>query len=294
MLANFCGLASVLLILLPFFQGALAVTRTFGLALDVNTPLSVDTFSCAKNASYSVAFVQVYSPESGGQADSNARDNIYNALKAKLGVEIYVQPNVSFATAKTAAQQFDATKKNLQDNRISFGTVWLVVTHPTSWSNNTQTNIDFINNFLARARAAKHYVGIYTSWYDWYIITNQYTKVQSNGTVMLWYWNALGIGSTAVSTRDFTDFRQFGGWLSPTVKQFGIVEQLCGVTVNRNTFVNGTSSTSSSKKAAAHTMQDKHSRLTFKPNRLDKLVRKANIDGSVDLSATIGHNFYEA
>jgi len=289
MFVKFCGLASVLLILVPCFKGALGtVTRTYGLALDVKVELSTDAISCLKNASYAITFVEVYSPENGGQPNGNAKNSIVNAHNAKVGVEIYVQPNVSFATAKTPEQQFDAMKKHLQDNRISFGAVWLVVSQPTSWSNNTQTNIQFINSYLGKARAAKHYVGIRTSWYDWYLITNQYAGVQNNGSVMLWYWNTLGIGPTAVTDRDFSDFRQFGGWRSPTVKQYGIVEEVCGVPVNRDTFVNGTTSTSSSKKALAH------SRLTFKPNRLDKLVRKVNPDGSVELSATVGHNFYPA
>jgi len=288
--------ASLLLILLPFFKGALAATRTktFGFALDVSTPLSEETFACAKNAGHAVAFIQVYHQQNGGRFDENAEDNIHNALNAKLGVEVFVQPNVSFATAKSAVEQFDELKKNMNESKITFGTVWLVVTHPTSWSNNSQTNIDFITSYLNRARSQNHYVGIYTSWYDWYIITNQYTGLQKNGSVMLWYWNTLGIGSTAVSPRDFNDFRQFGGWRSPVVKQFGIVEELCGVTINRDTFVNGTT-TSPSKAFAKHSPKaDRHARLVFKPNRFDKLVRKVNVDGSVDLSATVGHNFLQA
>jgi len=303
MFVNFCGIASLLLIVVPFFKGALAVTKTYGLSLDVNSQqlLSTDTFSCMKNASYAVVFVQMYGPENGGAVVSHAKDNIFNALNVKptkLGVEVYVQPNVSFATAKSPEQQFDESRKYMDDNVITFGTVWLVVTQPTSWSKNAQTNIDFINRFLARARAAKHYVGIYTNWYDWYLITNQYKGVQTNGTVLLWYWNTLGIGSSAVSSRDFSDFRQFGGWRYPAVKQFGIVEDVCGVTVNRNTYVNGTSAASSSKKAFASNkqqqQQDRHFRLVFKPNRLDKLVQKVNADGSVQLSAVVGHNFNQA
>ncbi|KAI1728878.1 lysozyme-like protein 7 [Ditylenchus destructor] len=289
------------------FAASATSTKTFGLGLDVNSLVSKETFQCIKNASYSVAFVQVYHADDGGSSfDTNAKDNIHNALKAKIGVEIYVRPNMS-VSAKPPAQQFDETKKSLMDKRISFGTVWLMVTTPMKWSVNTSANLEFINGFLNRARSAKHYVGIYTSWYDWQLITGSYTGIQNNGSVMLWYWSTLGIGSDAVSSRDFDDFRPFTDWWTPTVKQFGIEEELCGVTVNRETFVNGTTKSKSKYKinTIKNSMNERETIPTqihrsdvhfqYNPRSKDKLFYESvkNADGKTQnvLSAVVGHNF---
>ncbi|KAJ1350527.1 hypothetical protein KIN20_006332 [Parelaphostrongylus tenuis] len=71
-------------------------------------------------------------------------------------------------------------------------------------------------------------VGIYTNYYDWSQITNG-TVV---GNTMLWYWNVYGSGEAGESQPNFKDFDPFSGWSAPTVKQFGQVESVCGVTVN--------------------------------------------------------------
>ncbi|VDM79274.1 unnamed protein product, partial [Strongylus vulgaris] len=53
---------------------------------------------------------------------------------------------------------------------------------------------------------------------------------------MLWYWSTYGSGVSNESPANFNDFRAFGGWTTPSVKQFAQVETVCGVTVNRDIY----------------------------------------------------------
>ncbi|KIH52357.1 hypothetical protein ANCDUO_17542 [Ancylostoma duodenale] len=73
------------------------------------------------------------------------------------------------------------------------------------------------------------FIGIYTNEFEW----NQITGGAEASNIMLWYWNAYGYGPTKESPANFDDFRPFGGWTSPSVKQFGQAESICGVNVNR-------------------------------------------------------------
>ncbi|KIH43123.1 hypothetical protein ANCDUO_26878 [Ancylostoma duodenale] len=52
---------------------------------------------------------------------------------------------------------------------------------------------------------------------------------------MLWY--VYGPGPNAQSPANFNDFRPFGGWTAPLVKQIGQNESICGVTANRDIYI---------------------------------------------------------
>ncbi|PIO62254.1 hypothetical protein TELCIR_16198 [Teladorsagia circumcincta] len=73
-------------------------------------------------------------------------------------------------------------------------------------------------------------IGIYSNWYDWKQITNNWTGASGS---LLWYWNVLGAGVLGESGADFSDFHPFATWSSAAVKQFGQQVQVCGVNVNR-------------------------------------------------------------
>ncbi|KAK6062131.1 hypothetical protein COOONC_00192 [Cooperia oncophora] len=76
-------------------------------------------------------------------------------------------------------------------------------------------------------------IGIYTNWYDWQQITNNWTGANSS---LLWYWNVLGTGPYGEATDDFSDFHSFAKWSAAGVKQFGQQVPVCGVNVNRDIF----------------------------------------------------------
>ncbi|KHJ84673.1 hypothetical protein OESDEN_15609, partial [Oesophagostomum dentatum] len=105
-------------------------------------------------------------------------------------------------------------------------------TSPTKWYTNSTANINFLNSVLSRASQYGLSIGIYTSNYDWYHITGEATITNA----VLWYWFVYGDGTRNESPANYGDFQAFGGWTTPTVKQFGQDEIVCGVTVNRDVY----------------------------------------------------------
>ncbi|KAL6733478.1 hypothetical protein Aduo_004123 [Ancylostoma duodenale] len=110
--------------------------------------------------------------------------------------------------------------------------MWIKVTSPNDWPLNYTSNINFINSITKQATGYGVAVGIYTSANDWKQITNGYSGLNSG--IKLWWKDTFGAGSSGESPPNFDDFRQFGSWNAPTVKQFSEDYPWCGMTINRN------------------------------------------------------------
>ncbi|EYC00597.1 hypothetical protein Y032_0114g430 [Ancylostoma ceylanicum] len=225
-----CSLALSCLASPVVHQKAASESASFAYALDLSVPVSTSTFQCIRQSYYNVAFVRGYSPAGQGQFDPYACTNIQNANAAGLGTEVYMTPQPK--SSKSGAQQFDEMYGGLRNSNINVRSVWIQVTSPINWYASSTTNINILNSILSRASQYGLSIGIYTNVYDW----NQITGGASINNAMLWYWNVYGAGPTNESPANFNDFRSFGGWTAPSVKQFGQVESVCGVTVNRDIY----------------------------------------------------------
>ncbi|XGW13085.1 hypothetical protein V3C99_013600 [Haemonchus contortus] len=199
-------------------------------AVDLSAPVSLSGFQCIRNNLYNVAFIRAYTPVGQGQIDPYACANIQNANAAGMGTEVYMTPQPN--SAKTGAQQFDEMYSNLRNSNINVQSVWIQVTSPVNWYVTSSLNINFINSILSRASQYGLTIGIYTNVNEW----NQITGSASISNAMLWYWNTYGSGVSNETPANFNDFRSFGGWTYPSVKQFGQVESVCGITVNRDIY----------------------------------------------------------
>jgi len=215
-------------------QDVSAVKYDYGVDIFSGDRVSKEAFKCMKKNGYGTASIRIYFPARSGSIDANGKDNIMNALAAGLGVEAFVHPNP--LSSKSGATQFSESQWYYNDKGITIRRMWLVVSDPMLWSSNVQSNVNFINSFISQTRQDRVEVGIYTSWYDWFMITGD-ESVQQHGDVLLWYWHTLGEGASRKTDPGFSDFRSFGDWKKPTIKEFVIDENVCGVTVNRNAFV---------------------------------------------------------
>ncbi|KIH57705.1 hypothetical protein ANCDUO_12100 [Ancylostoma duodenale] len=124
---------------------------------------------------------------------------------------------------RNGAAQFDKLFSSLKSCNVYIRSVWLQVTSPINWPDRQSENIVFIEQVIARANDYRVAIGIHTNFYDWEQITGGSTSV--NGAKMLWYWNVRNIGPYGETPSNFDDFRAFGPWRSPVVKQFGQVEE---------------------------------------------------------------------
>ncbi|KAK6733620.1 hypothetical protein RB195_017398 [Necator americanus] len=238
--AVFCSLAFSCFASPVVQQKSASELATVGYAVDLSQGVTLSGFQCIRQSLYGVAFIRGYSPAGQGQLDPYACANIQNANLAGLGTEVYMTP-LPFST-KTGIQQFDEMYGGLKNANINVRSIWVQVTSPVNWYSSSTTNINFLNSILSRASQYGLSIGIYTSVYDWNKITGGATVTNA----MLWYSNVYGSGVTNESPADYSDFRSFGGWTTPTVKQFAQVETVCGVTVNRDIYTVSSTSKSAS------------------------------------------------
>ncbi|CAB3398696.1 unnamed protein product [Caenorhabditis bovis] len=207
----------------------------YAYAVDFAVPASLPQLQCLKSARYATVFVRGFNPAGKGSFDANSVTTIRNAYSAGLGIEVYVTPQP--ASKLTGAQQLDAVYQGLTKNSIVVRSMWLQVTSPANWPGSVSSHVNFISSFVSGAKKYGLTVGIYTNQYDWSQITGNWKSLDRN--TLLWYWHVLGGGVTGETTPTFDDFRPFGPFAHPSVKQFAQVETICQLTVNRNVYAVG-------------------------------------------------------
>ncbi|EPB71451.1 hypothetical protein ANCCEY_09468 [Ancylostoma ceylanicum] len=212
-------------------DGIVNAAAGYAYAVDLAVPVSFSAFSCMKQYGYKTVFIRAYDPTGAGRFDTNSVNNIRSANQAGLGTEVYMTPQPH--SNKRGSEQFRELYEGLRSGKIQVRTVWVQVTSPVNWGANSQANIYFLNELLSMAKYYGVTIGLYTNVYDW----NQITKGATVEGVMLWYWNVNGGGVNGETPANFDDFRPFAKFTKPTVKQFGQVEYLCGVTVNRDVYL---------------------------------------------------------
>ncbi|EYB95666.1 hypothetical protein Y032_0157g3202 [Ancylostoma ceylanicum] len=211
-------------------EPVLAASSGYAYAVDLDRAATPTAFTCMKRSGYSTVFIRAYDPTGSGRFDLNAVNNVRNANKAGLGTEVFMTPQIR--SSKRGSQQFRELYDGLRRGSIVVRTVWLQVTSPVNWDINSQTNINFLNEIITAAKSVGVTIGFYTNAYIW----QQITKGAWVEGAMLWYWNVNGGGPQGETPANFNDFRPFGKFTKPIVKQFGQVENVCGVTVNRDVY----------------------------------------------------------
>ncbi|KAK6052247.1 hypothetical protein COOONC_10248 [Cooperia oncophora] len=73
-------------------QGSNAYSYAY--AVDFSVPAPASTFSCLRSSNYRTVFVRVYDPRGDGQFDTASISNIRQAASARLGVEVYMTPQI--------------------------------------------------------------------------------------------------------------------------------------------------------------------------------------------------------
>lgn len=151
-------------------------------------------------------------------------------------------------SSRSGPDQVSLVYFNLHSNGVNVRSIWIQVTSPNNWKGTMNERIQFIQDMVQRGKVRNISfdslkqsiqdlgltVGIYTSFYDWLEITGGWNALPSD--VLLWYWHVLGTGPTGESATTLEDFRPFGPFRHAVVKQFGQVEKLCGMIVNRNVY----------------------------------------------------------
>ncbi|CAL5979779.1 Glycosyl_hydrolase family 25 protein [Hexamita inflata] len=183
--------------------------------------VSQDTFNCLANNGYTLAIIQA---QMGSTFNNNA---ISDYLKAKVAgiqqVDFYIYPT----TSKDARSQVSDTIHRLVDEGVMDGMVWLDVESPDLFFDYWYTNqwfiatiLDEMSNILGANR-----VGVYSSKKTWISIVGE--EWDDASAHQLWY-------PRYDNQLNFDDFKNFGGWNVPSMKQYQGDQSECGTALNRN------------------------------------------------------------
>jgi GH25 family lysozyme M1 (1,4-beta-N-acetylmuramidase) len=93
-----------------------------------------------------------------------------------------------------------------------------------TWSGTQAAHNEFIHGLITEANALGIRWGIYTSESQWGPITGNTAQF---GAPPLWY-------AHYDNNPSFSDFRPFGGWQHPSIKQYEGTVRVCGVEVDKN------------------------------------------------------------
>lgn len=185
---------------------------------DVSSLIPTSDWSCLKTSGYTFTIVRGY--QSGGRVDPNVVQNIKNARAGgQSNVDVYLFPCVPCGNPATQATDLVTAIKGQ-----NYGMIWIDV-EPYAWSSNQASNQDFITKIANQLKSLGQHVGIYSSYYNWQSIVGLgWTGMSS---YPLWYPHY-------DNNPSFSDFTAFGGWKSPSIKQYSGDKTLCNVGVDLN------------------------------------------------------------
>lgn len=186
--------------------------------IDVSTLVYPKDFQCLKNDGYEFLIVRGY--RSLGSPDPDAIHTIANARQAGFtNIDAYIFPCPK--CSKSASEQVEEMVKALN---ISYGQIWLDIEGSQYWHASASDNQKFFEDLLSAASRYKP-TGVYASESQWSsIMGSSYTGGSSH---QLWY-------AHYDEDPSFSDFRPFGGWSKPAMKQYAGDKSVCGVGVDLN------------------------------------------------------------
>ncbi|CAI5453122.1 unnamed protein product [Caenorhabditis angaria] len=158
--------------------------------------------------------------------DKTMLNTIRSAYTSRFHVELYMTPTAY--SNLDGAQQVQNLYTGLVDNYIRVYALWIKVDQIENWPKDTTRNANIVRSAVKAAKQLGfRKIGIYTSLEEWNTITGNITDIDSD--TLLWY-------HIFDSPANFDDFKSFGIWQTPSVKQYKKDDELEGATVNRDIF----------------------------------------------------------
>ena len=196
----------------------LFIVSTFqALGFDHELLHSVSNLVCLKQAGYNYAIFRGY--RSYGIFDPVILDNLKNAETAAIKADVYLFPCVKCLNPRA---QVDTLVDGIKNYK--YGMIWIDI-EIYAWNDNLVTNQQFILDMIDQVKKRGVSVGVYTSYHNWeYIVGINWEGIKE---VPLWYahWDRV---------MSFDDFKPFGGWTKPVMKQFASDGIICGTNIDQD------------------------------------------------------------
>ncbi|KAI7855852.1 glycoside hydrolase family 25 protein [Circinella umbellata] len=209
----------------------LAQAQTIG--VDVSALTDVSSFQCAKGEGFTQAvvrcYIEAYGQNPGGALDKNCQQNYQNALDGGFdGVDLYMFPCTGRDTCKSAETQVQEIIDYVGSNSMKVGTLWLDVEIDPSANNwpSPESAQSTLQGFKAALDGSGWKWGVYSSASQWSQIVGS-NDWELDSSVPVWYahWD---------DNKSFDNFAAFGGWTTPTVKQYSGDVTFCSAGFDTN------------------------------------------------------------
>lgn len=182
-----------------------------------------------RNNGYDTIIIRCY--RSSGSVDPVCPHTIYNAVGAGFPtshIDVYMFPCPKCGNPRGQVQSMVNYIKSYNAN---YTRIWLDVEDTnahTYWGTNTGNNRNFMTQLLIGAVDAVGHnrVGVYSSYYNWERIFGS-ASWDCCHSYPLWY-------AHYDNSQSFSDFRHFGGWTTPYLKQYAGDVSLCGLGVDKS------------------------------------------------------------
>jgi hypothetical protein len=193
------------------------------LGVDVSQLFPTSAYQCLKNNGYSFVIPRAY--YCYGAVDVHVVQTLQNARAAGMVTDIYMFPCKSKSASAQVDQMMAAISSNL------YGMVWLdIETNPATgcgWGTDYASNCKYVEELISRIKYHGKNVGIYASSYMWQSIMGGVHNCPGVASAPLWY-------AHYDNSPSWSDFKAFGGWTKPAIKQFQGTTTLCGASVDKN------------------------------------------------------------
>ena len=208
------------------FVLGLASTASAANGGDVSTYADSSAWSCTVTGGWTFMIVRSYC--SYGAPDPNALPTIQQAKAGGISItDVYHFPCAGSDAAQQVKDDVNAVGSG------NFGTLWFdIETNPSSgcgWAD-PATNCNFLQAMITAGQGLGITMGVYASSYMWSSIMGDSCTVGSDNGLALWYAHYDG-------SRSFSDFSPFGGWQTPSMKQYSDDSQIgsnCGIGADAN------------------------------------------------------------
>jgi len=212
-----------------FFLGSFAAT-----GVDVAIPTQEGDWSCFQQQGITYGIARIF--RSNGLVDQDGIHNVANAQAVGFPVNntgVYMFPCAKCSTS--AAVQ--VTRAINAMNGVGFGSFWLDIEGGSTYWRTSTYNQQWITQALNTAQqilstlpnnGTAPVLGVYTNKNEWAGIVGSWSGASS---YPLWY-------AHYDNTPNFNDFQPFGGWTTPSIKQYKGDATICGKDVDVNYYPN--------------------------------------------------------
>ncbi|EKE40623.1 hypothetical protein ENUP19_0315G0012 [Entamoeba nuttalli] len=208
-----------------FILAAIVLTaHAASYGVDIAESISTSSIKCLRDLGFNSFFI-FRAWRSLGSFDPNAKSINENALAAGFSakhIDAYFYPCFSCGDP---AGQVKSFWNQVTSKKLKFERLWFDI--EGTWSSSKSSNRKFFESLTNEAAAIGIKSGIYASYYNWEDIVGLDYKFSRAGSWPIWYPHYDG-------KKTFSDFKSFGGWTSPYMKQYNGDMTACSHDVDYN------------------------------------------------------------